>query len=543
MPNTNVVSRGQVTEVVVTVKNNGAQPTTITDIDLVFIPTGLFTPGNSPQLGTILAPLASGDFHVPVTVQTGCVPGDYQIDAVATGDVAGNSVTDISLAPFPLPTWTVVTAAQLSYVAGTMTPMSVSRGKPYQFRATIANGGAGVVSLDSSLTYIRFTDGPRTYQAKPSQPYAIAGSSQQQIVFKLRSVPAAFTIGSYTASFHIEGLEGGAPFSTSPDLTSGADQIAVQTPASVASGSVTPDAVSKGSSVPFSVQVTNSGGATVVLTPGSTKFRFASGAFSADLNPSGPTTLPPGSTTLTFLTTPVSAGITANTYPGQLTLVGTENGNPYAPAAITTESVVVQEAPSMQIAAANPSQPSFTTDQSKAVKVRMVVRNNSAGPVTFAGASLKFIHGGNDRTGQFSISTPTGFALGGSTLNGGGAADTVIFNVADNIGNAMSSGMMTIQGHLDVVDVNTSQPVAADNPLAGALQVQTPANITVLAVLPSLSQVTQNMARDFIVRAVVQNTGQSDVNLTLTEPAHRPSVSRRAAGWVADAAQRARSRR
>ena len=234
------------------------------------------------------------------------------------------------------------------------------------------------------------------------------------------------------------------------------------------------------------------------------------------------------------MTTPVSAGITANTYPGQLTLVGTENGNPYAPAAITTESVVVQEAPSMQIAAANPSQPSFTTDQSKAVKVRMVVRNNSAGPVKIAGASLKFIHGGNDRTGQFSISTPTGFALGGSTLNGGGAADTVIFNVADNTGNSMSSGMMTIQGHLDVVDVNTSQPVAADNPLAGALQVQTPAIITVLAVLPSLAQVTQNMARDFVVRAVVQNTGQSDVNLTLTGPSRATVSFAPSGGWVAN---------
>lgn len=530
VPDQSVVSRGQDTEVVVTVKNKGAQPTTIDNIDLNFLPAGLFTPGSAPELGLVLGADASGEFHVPVTIQSACAPGFYQIDAVATGNVSGNAVTDNSVAPFAAPTWEVVAAANLSYVPGTLVPMTVSRGDAYAFRATISNGGVGIVSLDSTVTNLRFTDGTRTYLAKPSQPYAIAGASQQTIIFKTRIVPNAFTVGSYTVSFHLQGTESGAPFSQ--DITSGADQIAVQLPADPAPGSVSPDDVSKGSSVAFTVQVNNSGGATVVLTPATTEFRFAGGAFTADLNPSGPTTLPPGLTTLTFLSTTVSQAITAGSYAGQLVLTGTENGNPFSRTS-PTENVAVDDAPDMQILANAPSQSPITADQTRPFKVRMVVRNNGGAAVTFTDASILFIQAGQDRSGQFNISTPTGFALGGATLNGGGAADTVIFDVSDNTGNAMTApAMMTVQGFLEVEDVNTQQPIFAERELGDFLQVQTPAAINVLAVLPSLTTVTSGMGRNFIVRAVIQNTGTSDMTLDLTEPPTDVSFSL-PAGWTA----------
>lgn len=524
-----VVSRGQTPTVTVFVRNNGTQPTTITDIDLNFTPgTGIFTPDTiAPQ---VVAPTATAQFNIPVLVDPSCPVNTYTIDAVATGDVSGQTVTDNSIAPFPPPTWQIIAAANLSYVAGTMTPMTVTRGDAYQFRATIANGGAGVVSLDSNLTYIRFTDGPRTYEARPSQPYALAGSSQQQIVFKTRAVASNFTIGSYVASFHLQGLEGGAGFSQ--DINSGVDQIAVQTPANAVPGSVSPDQVSKGSSVAFTVQVNNTGGSTVVLTPATTEFRFAGGAFTADLNPSGQTTLPPGNTMLTFLSTPVSGAIAANTYPGQLVLTGTENGNPFS-LTVATESVIVDDAPDIQILANTPSQSPITQDQTRPFKVRMVVRNNGGAAVTFTDASIKFIQAGQDRSGQFVISNPTGFALGGSTLNGGGAADTVIFDVSDNTGNTMTApAMMTVQGFLEVEDVNTQQPIFAERELGDFLQVQTPAAFSVIAVLPSRTTVTQSMGRDFIVRALVQNTGTSDMTLNLTDT-NTDVTFTPSAGWIA----------
>jgi hypothetical protein len=506
-----VVIPGQARTVVVSVRNKGAQDTEITDIDLNFTPPGVFTPGTiTPQT---LGPGATGQFSVSVVIEVSCPIGTYTIDAVATGDVGGKTVTDNSIAPFTAPTWQVVTAANLSYVSGTLSPMSVSRGDAYQFRATFENEGAGVVTLDSSLTTIRITDGIRIYQSKPIQPYAIASGAQQQLIFKTRAVANAFTPGSYVATFNLQGLDSGAPFQQAE--TSGADLVAVQTPANVGSGSVTPDLVTKGSSVPFTVQVTNGGGASVVLTPASTEFRFAGGLFSADLDPNAVTTIPPGGTTLTFLATAVSQAITAGPYAGQLALVGTENGNPFS-STLATEIVTVENAPNLQISATIPSLTSFTTDQTRPFKVRMVVANNNGATVTFTDASLKFIHGGNDRTSQFTISTPTNFVSGTSLTSG--EVDTVLFDVSDNTGNAMTPGMMTIQGELEVEDINTQNPIFAENDLGGFLQVQTPATISVLSVLPSQSTVTQSMTKDFIVRAVVQNQGQSEVVLQLASP-------------------------
>ncbi|MCI0451457.1 MAG: Ig-like domain-containing protein, partial [Candidatus Latescibacteria bacterium] len=522
-----VVSRGQSHTVTVSVRNNGTQPTNITDIFLVFAPGGgLFAP--DPIVPTVVDPAATEQFAIMVAIDPSCPVGDYSIDANVVGNIGGVTVTDNSLAPFPLPTWEVVTAANLSYVTSSLSPMAVSRGAPYQFRATIANGGAGIVSLDSASTYMQFTDGT-LYEAHPTQPYAIAGASQQQIVFKTRVVASAFTAGSYGVTFNLEGTEGAAPFQQT--VTSGADQVAVQNPAGVVSGSVLPDQVSKGSSVAFTVQVTNSGGATVVLTPATTEFRFAGGDFTADLSPSGNTTIPPGSTTLAFLSTTVSQGIAANSYPGQLALNGFENGNPFS-STMATEVVVVEDAPNVQILSNAASQSPITADQTKPFKVRMVVRNNGGADVTFTDASIRFIQAGQDRSGQFVISTPTGFVLGGTTL-AGGETDTVTFDISDNLGNAMTApAMMTIEGSLEVEDVNTQQPILAELELGNFLQVQTQAGISVVAVLPSQSTVTQSMDRDFLVRAVVRNTGTSDMTLDLTQPATDVTFTP-PAGWIA----------
>ncbi len=508
-----VVSRGQTPIVTVHIKNNGAQTTQVTDIALVFAPGGgLFDA--DPITPTNILSGAIVPFNIPVLVDESCPVNTYTIDAVATGNVAGVTVSDNSLAPFALPSWQIVAAADLSYVPGSMTPMSVSQGDSYQFRATIANDGDAVVSLDEDDTYIRFTDGTRIYQANPSQPYAIAGNAQLQILFESAAVAGNFTPGSYQATFNLQGSENGALFQQLAN--SGADLIAVQTPAVAASGSVLPNQVSKGSMVAFTVQVTNTGQATVLLTPASTEFRFNGGAFTADLDPTSQTSLPLGTTTLTFLPTTVSQAIAEGTYPGQLVLVGTENGNSFSPPPIVTESVDVEDAPNIQIVSTTPSQTPITQDQTKPFKIRMVVRNNGGAAVTFTEASLRFVQAGSDRTGQYVISTPTGFVLGGATLNGGGATDTVTFDVFDNIANTMTApAMITIQGFLEVEDVNTQQPIFAERELGEFLQVQTPATINVVAVLPSLTTVTQGMTRDFIVRAVVRNMGTSDVNLDL----------------------------
>lgn len=517
VPEFGVVSRGQTFDVAVTVKNDGAQSTVIDDVDLVFVPVGLFNVGNAPELGQSVGPGASKVFNVPVTVQAGAEIRSYQIDAVATGTVGGQTVTDNAIAPFPLGNIEVTAAANLAYQSGTLNPTTVSRGDSYSFQVTIRNDGGGLVLINAAQSNITFTDGTRTYTANPTQSYGIpGGGATQTITFVSSTVPAAFTPGTYPATFNAGGTENGSPFSQPVALTS----VLVQLPAAVTSApgnALSPDQVTKTTTATFTVQLQNSG-ATVVLTPGTTTIRFSGSQYTAALNPTGPTTIGPGTTTLQFLGATVSAAIAPGNYFPTVQLNGTENGNAFSQSIVLTDGVLVQNAPSIAILDMRSSQPQFTQDQTKPIKVRMVVSNNNGANVTFTAASMRFIHAGVDRTSQFVISTPSTFQ-GGSLLTSG-EVDTVVFNVSDNTGNPMSVGNMTIEGELEVEEVNTSEPVFADTDLGGKgnLQVMTPATITFDAVIPSQTVVTQGMTRDIKVRAVVRNAGGSDVVLALSNP-------------------------
>jgi hypothetical protein len=538
VPMSGTVSRGQQTTIAVTVKNNGAQSATINDVDVSFIPADAFTVGNAPENGSIVGAGASKVFNVPVTVGPAATVRTYQVDAVASGTVGGEAVIDNSVAPHALANLQVTTAANLAYEPATLVPTTLSRGDPYSFELTLRNNGGGLVSLDSSVTRLTFSDGTRTYSAAPKQPYAIPGNGATQIMtFRQLYVPAAFTAGSWAVTLNAHGTENGATFSQSVPLTG--SNVLVQSPAAVtevAANSLTPDTVSKTTTAAFTVQLQNTGGASIVLNPATTTIKFASNQYSATLNPTGNTTLGPGTTALTFLGTTVSNSIAMGLYHPVVQLTGTENGNPFSQAITLVDGVQVQNAPAIAILNMLPSQPQFTTDQASPIQVHMIVSNTSAGAgANFSSATLRFIHAGQDRTNQFTVSTPSSFTNG--ALLSAGETDEVVFNVSDNTGNAMTPGNMTIDGTLVVTDVNTSQPITvntAPGSGSGNLQVMTPAAITFDAVTLSQPKVTAGMSgahRTWKVRGVVRNTGTSDAVLTLTNLATHLNFSP-SPGWV-----------
>ena len=534
VPASGMVSRGTSTTIAVTVKNNGSQSTTIDDVDLVFIPSDLFTIGDAPENGQSVNGGASRTFNVPVTVQAGATAGTYQIDASASGTVNSQPVIDPAVAPHPRASIEVTQAANLAYEPATLSPTTVSRGDAYSFEVTIRNTGGGLVQLDSTATRLTFTDGTRTYSAAPSQPFAIpADNATQTLTFRSKFVPNAFTPGSYAATLNAHGKDNGADFTQAVPLTG--SPVTVQAPALISESgadALKPDAVSKTTTATFTVLVMNSGGATVVLDPATTTIKFASNQYSAALNPTGAVALPPGTTTLEFLGATVSNAIAMATYHPTVQLTGTENGNAFSQSINLADGVVVQNAPAIAITAMTPSQAQFTADQTGTIQVHMVVSNTSAGAAAnFSSASLRFIHAGIDRTNQFTVSTPSSFTNG--ALLSAGETDEVVFNVSDNTGNAMSAGNMTIEGALVVTDVNTSQPINVDTDLGGKgnLQVMTPAAITFDAITVSKAKVTANLATSFKVRAIARNTGGSDVTLNLSNAATQLSFSP-APAWV-----------
>lgn len=535
VPMSGTVSLGQNTTIAVTVKNNGAQSTTINDVDVSFIPPDAFAVGNALENGSVLAAGASKVFNVPVTVGGGATTTTYQVDAVATGTVGSQPVIDNSVAPHPYGSLTVTAPANLSYEAGTLTPVIVSRGASYQFQLTLRNNGGGLVSLTAATTKLTFTDGTRIYSASPSQAYAIPGGGATQVVtFASTQVNASFTPNSYPATLDAHGTDNGANFTQLIALTN----VNVQTPATISAASadaVKPDQVSKTTTAIFFVSVQNTGNASVILNPAATTIKFASNQYSASLNPTGPTTIGPGTTVLEFLGATVSNAIAMNNYSPTVQLTGTENGNAFSQSInFAPEVISVQNPPAIAILSMAPSQAQFTTDQGGTIQVTMTVSNTSGGAgANFSSASLRFIHAGQDRTNQFVVSTPSSFANG--VLLSPGESDVVVFNVSDNTGNAMTAGNMTIEGALVVTDVNTTQPINVNTELGGKgnLQVMTPAAIAFDAVTVSQPKVTAGMTKTFAVHATVRNTGGSDAVLTLNNATTHLNFTP-SAGWVSN---------
>ncbi len=108
-----VVHRSQSTYVEVTIRNNGAQPASITDVQLVFIPgTGIYNVGTASGLPLPIAPGNIAIARVPVIVDASSPLGTDQIDAIVTGTVSGKTVMDNSIAPLTPPSWDVQASAE-----------------------------------------------------------------------------------------------------------------------------------------------------------------------------------------------------------------------------------------------------------------------------------------------------------------------------------------------------------------------------------------------------------------------------------------------
>ncbi len=510
------VSRGQTRNVSVSVRNNGATAASLDNLTLSFSPgVGLYTPGTpAPALPVQIAAGNTATVVIPVTIETASGLGTDQIDAFAEATVSGQPVTDDSVDPHPLGSWQIVAQANLAYVPGSLTPPVASRGKSYAFQMTIQNTGSGVVSLSPALTRLTFTDGSLNFSAAPVQAYAIPGGATQVLTFVDTAIPGGFATGPRDVVLNAQGTDNGAPFTQLVSTVGSGDQLNIVTPAvlTAVAGTLSPVLTTQGATATFQVAVNNTGGATVDLIPPTTTLSFT--GFNASLDPTGPTSIGPlGNTTLRFIGTPVSAGSTppGNYFP-QIDVDGTENGLDYSASFASPSSVNVQAAPDILIAAILPSQGTITTDQARRIQVRMVVQNNGGATVSLTSASIRMFSGAVERTAQFGIASPTAFQGGGDLAPA--SVDTLLFQVSDAAG-PMSAGPLTIEGLLNVEDTATSQPITANtgNGGKGALSVQTPATINILAVTPSLPTVTAGMDRDFTIRALIRNGGQSDVNV------------------------------
>ena len=529
-----VLVRGRTDTVRVTISNPGTQAATIDNVALTFRPgVATWIVDASSDLPMNVPAGTSRTARVLLTAAPFSVLGTDTVDASIAGTVAGLAVADPTAAPLVLPTVRVVSDAVLSYVAGSLVPATLSRGGTYALRTDLRNTGGATINVDTAATTLSFGDGLRTVVAHPAGAVAIGAGATQTILWATRTIPTGLVDSTYDVSIHVSGSESGAAFDTTLSTLAAGDPVIVQAPAVVVEGApdaVSPDRVSLGATVTFDVRVVNAGGATVSLDPLLTRLRLAGGVYDVGLEPGGPTSIPPGTTTLRFA--PRAMTVPTGTYAPTLHLEGTSNALAFVSDLTTADTVVVENAPDLAIESIATSQPAMTADQGAPIVVRMAVRNNGQADVAFTSAGLRFIAAGVDRSAQFDVGTPTAFD-GGSVL-AGGAADTVTFVVTDDTTGAMVTGTFTIEGTLDAVDLNTSQAVHAttDTGGRGSLVVQSPAQLDVLTVIPASPTATRSatMSPPLAVRVVVRNAGESAVDVRTISPTSLAFAP--AAGWA-----------
>jgi hypothetical protein len=444
-------------------------------------------------------------------------------------------VTDGSLAPYlPLPIWNILSGADISYVDGSLTPATVSRTKTHGIKVQLRNNGDNSVELQRPGTKLSFTDGITTYQATLSQNETFGVGVTKEIAFDPVQVPPAIQADqNYDVKLHLVGLENLQAFTLEDSTSSQGDFIRVVTPASVSyAGNLTPTTVTRTVSSSFSLNVSNSGTASVQLTAGSTTFSFDGVTYNATLNPAFATTIAPAATTtLVFNSQVVNSAV--GSYTPTLHLVGTENTLAFDATPAVSNQVTVQNPASVNIVAVRPSQPTITRDQTQAFEVTMIVANNSTAEVRFDSAALGFWLGGaTDYSNRFIRQAPTGFETNGATLPGG-EIDSLIFTVSDNTSNTMTVGSYVIEGNLCVTDVVSQQQICVNTALGGkgSLIVQSPGVLSILSTAASQPSVTTNQTEPWTARMRIQNTGGAEIELDLDAASTFVSFSI-GAGWV-----------
>ncbi|MBN1885359.1 MAG: Ig-like domain-containing protein [Candidatus Krumholzibacteriota bacterium] len=520
LPARNIVSRGDTVPVAVRLRNDGGSPIFVQTIQLSFR-TGSYGSGGdwTPPLPDTLLQGEEGIYTYPVLVLPGSPLGADTIDASVIARTDGMEVRDTS-ADENRAVWLIQSAASIAYEPNSLEPRTVSKGQVQSFAVDLRNDAEAAVILDPDETVFSFSDGTAVFSAPLGAEDALPGGVTTTLRFSAAEIPAAMDTGLRIASVRLFGTENGGAFDTTIAI---ADPVDVVEPALLAyeSGSLAPAVVSKRSAVSFSVGIANAGGATVDCDPDSTRIFFFDGAvfYVAFLDADRGTTIGAGGDTLWFESVTIPAAMSTGARNAVVRVVGEENGLPLAVDLDITDPVTVQEPSQLAIARIDmiPGD-RVTADQGAPWAARVHVQNNGEAPVRLDDLALRLSVGVRDVTDEI-VLTPADFTPGGETL-AGGQTDSFAVVFADDPAGPMTVGTVVVDATVEGVDLNSGGTLIATTEFGGkgSYLVQTPADLVVRAIQPSVGSATALQTRDWRVDVVVENRGESDAALDLAAP-------------------------
>jgi hypothetical protein len=524
---------GDTVEVVARVRNVGGAPVQLTSVTIAAQPQGDFLPVGQDAL-PLLPPGGQIDHRTRLRVGAATLPGLYGFRA----QVAGRSGTADFLAQdgltaLPLQ---VSTAARLAAVAGGVTPARVSRGATVVLRVQVRNDGGVPVSLDASRTRATVQTGAAAAAAAAlAQPMALAAGGTTELVFAAATVDAAAPPGLFDLVLILGGDELGRAFA---DTLRWPAAIRVEAPAALALAlpALSPNPVSLGASVRFTVRVVNSGEAAVDLDPLATTLRLgepAAARLSAALDPLGPRALPPGETVLRFAPLDLPLDLTLGAPPAVVELRGTENMTVVALSLpLATGALLAQQPAALQIVASAPSQATVTAQQARPWLVKVALRNNGQAPLAVdpdpTRTRLDLLQGGA-AAGGF-VAQARAALDGGDLRLDAGETDTLR---VDLLTTGPTAGPLVLLPQVEAVDLNSQQRMqdGSGDGGSGLVLVQAPAALAPLTLRAVPDTLSAGRVAPFSVRLAVRNGGGSTVRLRPLPPATALSARAGLGAW------------
>ncbi|MDQ7063441.1 MAG: hypothetical protein Q9P90_04250 [candidate division KSB1 bacterium] len=170
-----------------------------------------------------------------------------------------------------------------------------------------------------------------------------------------------------------------------------------------------------------------------------------------------------------------------------------------------TGEVVVQSPGLLNIDLLQPSQTTVTAGRTRDWTVTATVRNPGGSAIQLAANPVTFSVGDN---AGYQYILPTLFADGDSIIDANETKQIVV--TVDQAGT--STGTQPILMTLSGIEINSGRAVVS-NQGASSVQVQSPAQLQIVDVLPSRTTVTAGQTNPWTITVVVSNTGESQVQL------------------------------
>jgi len=485
----------------------------------------LFTVTVNPPLGTIEAPDAS-----PLPGHQIATNASSRLSFIFKAGITGG-IASITASGAGASGATQISLGSLSIESITTSPTTVSQGQTgISVSMLVRNlSAAPVTDLTGQLIFTGTADRTGDYTVPPLAPVTLAGASTTTLTFVVAVKPNA-ALETVTLSGSLQGTIGSTVVSASG--TTQPDSWTVQRPANLTVETVSSadDTVSQGQlNRTVTVRISNNAGLpnSATATIDSVRLVFRKGAADVTASdyiitlPVGPATIPGNSAADYTFTVNVGAAATLGLVTIDARAYGKDANSNQLLAdldAASKHNWTVVEGNAFRILSLTASQSRVTAGMTSLTRewtVGMLLENAGSSNISLnldpAKTFIRFTIGSQEVTSEYTIDFPTGLDEGGTVL-AGHSTGHLTFRLTRT---GTTRGIATISGFAEGLDIPTNQ-IVKDNTNdggTGEVTVQLPAVFAIQQLQLSQATVTQNMSKDWFVKAVVKNTGEADLRL------------------------------